>query len=433
MSTINLQTGAVNLTDWAGITNNTITVESLLARYGGRPIYRASWRIPGAPIVPSSVQVTATLENGQNISATSDADGKINANGIIGSVTYLVGVADVSFGKLIPVTPEIQAQPWFSADMVDDGKIFEPLPVVPDSIRYNAVVYSHLPIDAQQVGLDPVRLPPDGRVQFARAGDMLILSDEQTMSPMTVSANQTVNTARARLSRVRVIDNDGKGIYTGYTANLDAGTVTFTDITGYKQPIIIKHYCENMCQIVDAQIDGTVTMSQPLTHDFPKGAWASTALFFGDRFARVSKVFEQASWNKIKWSDSVDGDRAAASYNTSLAPIVVTNAGAITERWTLHFTNSTEVDVIGENVGNLGRHSINTDISPINPATNTPYFTVPSAGWGTGWIGGNTVFIHTIGALADAWVLQCTNKGQSAVLDDTCEFILRADVDRPQP
>ena len=38
------------------------------------------------------------------------------------------------------------------------------IPVIPLLLRYNAVVFTSLPLDATLLGLDPVRLPADGRV-----------------------------------------------------------------------------------------------------------------------------------------------------------------------------------------------------------------------------------------------------------------------------
>lgn len=433
-NTINRQTGEVFLDNWAGITENVITIETILARNTHAGKTRAAFRIPGAPVVPGSLQVSAKLETGETITAHADQNGFFKTGGVHGRVIYQSGVADIAFGTWVTVTPAIEQEWWYEADKVQDGKIFKGTPVEPESIRYNAAVYSHLPLDAGQVGIDPVRLPTDGRVQFIKSGDLLVLSDEQSMPPATVSPGQTLNTGRTRLSRVRVIGSNGRGISEGYTADLDAGTVTFSNVSGYSQPITVKHYCENLLQVIDAQIDGSVAVSTPVTHDFPEGSVAATALYFGDKFARVSRVFDQMSWGGTKWLDSVDGNQAVASYNTTVAPIKVTNAGAVTERWALRFANSTEVDVIGEHVGHVGRFSINEAIAPPNPsAGNAPYFRVEAAGWGGGWIQGNVLFVHTVGAVADAWLLQCTNKGQSAVMDDRCDIVLRGNVDRPGP
>ena len=431
--TINYTTGRVTLTSWSGVRNNNVVVESLLSKRATHSTATVSWRVPSAPLVPESLQISAVLSSGESVTARADVDGNIVSNHIKGAVQYDSGVVLVLFGNWVDVTPEIQAQWWFDANDVKNGQIFQSAPVIPESITYNATAYSFLPLDAAQLGIDPVRLPPDGRVQFVKQGDLFVLSDEQEMQPATVSNNQTLNTGRTRLSRVRVVASNGVGINSGYSVDLDAGTVKFTDVADYVQPVTVKHYVEDLLQVVDVQIDGTVSFASPITHAYPIGSWGCSALYFGDQFARVSRVFDQMSWGGTEWADVTVGNQAVASYNTAISPITVTNAGAITERWALKFVNNSEVDVIGEHVGNLGRFSINAEIAPANPnATgNAPYFRLPAIGWGAGWVGGNVLFVHTVGAMADAWLLQCVNKGASAVLDTSFEVVARGNVDRP--
>ncbi|MVT37368.1 hypothetical protein GO497_09110, partial [Acidovorax citrulli] len=77
---------------------------------------------------------------------------------------------------------------------------------------------------------------------------------------------------------------------------------------------------------------------------------------------------------------------------------MVTNAGALTERFALRvLSNGTDVEVIGEHVGNVGTYSRNTDIAPINPVSGAPFFVLRAAGWGSGWAAGNTLFLPTVG------------------------------------
>ena len=121
----------------------------------------------------------------------------------------------------------------------------------------------------------------------------------------------------------------------------------------------------------------------------------------------------------------------AAFYNTALAPIVVTNAGASTERWALRFTSTTAFQVIGEHVGVIGTGDINTDCSPINPATGQPYLTIKALGWGSGWAAGNILRINTQGALCPAWVVRTIQPGIESGTDYSFDLLTRGDVDRP--
>lgn len=44
-------------------------------------------------------------------------------------------------------------------------------------IAYNAVALTYLPLSSDLLGLDPVRLPADGRVPCFRSGDMVVVTD----------------------------------------------------------------------------------------------------------------------------------------------------------------------------------------------------------------------------------------------------------------
>ena len=52
--------------------------------------------------------------------------------------------------------------------------------------------------------------------------------------------------------------------------------------------------------------------------------------------------------------------------------------------------------------------SILGDVSPTNTATNKPYFTIYSAGFGSGWTSGNAIRFNTEGAVADIWAVRTT-------------------------
>lgn len=150
----------------------------------------------------------------------------------------------------------------------------------------------------------------------------------------------------------------------------------------------------------------------------------------GDLFARTQAVFDQATWNGT-WSDSLVGGSATATYNTTTYPVVVTNKGALTERWVIQFTNSTAFNVIGEHVGVIATGSTGVDCAPINPATSTPYFTISAAGWGSGWAVGNVLRINTIGAEFPVWVVRTVQQGPETVTDDSFTLLIRGDVDTP--
>jgi hypothetical protein len=299
-------------------------------------------------------------------------------------------------------------------------------------LRYNAVSYFYLPLDANILGIDPVRLPQDGRVVIFRPGGFVVVGHTASLTA-TVSNGQTLDCAQVRLSRVRVKGFDGAVINTGYTADLEHGTVTFTNVTGYSQPITLEHRIEDMAVVSDVQITGQLGFTRALTHNYPltvpPSSFVSSALVAGDLKARVSVLFDQTSWTSV-WSDIAIGTNATGTFNDVLAPIVVTNKGAVSERWALIFTNTTSFNVVGEHVGVIGSGSINADLSPLNPATAVAYFTLPALGWGLGWATGNVLRFNTVGAMTPVWVVRTVQQGPNTGIEHSFTLLSRGDVDR---
>jgi hypothetical protein len=182
--------------------------------------------------------------------------------------------------------------------------------------------------------------------------------------------------------------------------------------------------------VSDVQISGRLAFTRQITHDYPTGSRISSALVSGDLRAYVSTLFDQATWNGA-FTDALTGNAATATFNDVLAPITVTNAGAITERWAVQFTNTTAFQVIGEHVGVIATGTTANDLAPINPATAKPYFTLRALGWGSGWAAGNVLRFNTIGALFPVWVVRTIQQGPETVTRDAFTLLVRGDVDRP--
>ena len=90
-----------------------------------------------------------------------------------------------------------------------------------------------------------------------------------TVGPLTSTSGQVVDCGRQRLSRVRVLDGNGEVVTADYTADLEAGTVTFGVVTGLVQPVTVEHRIEDMAQVSDVQISGRLTFTRQITHDYP--------------------------------------------------------------------------------------------------------------------------------------------------------------------
>ncbi|MDO8180149.1 MAG: hypothetical protein Q7T62_18025 [Undibacterium sp.] len=428
--TIDYSTGKVSLTNWAySATTPTLVIDSCLTLVSSRGTQFASFRTAGAPIRPSSLYIQATAFDGTLISGTSDNDGNISGALVKGVVHNTTGVVQVVFGEFIAPAGH-ETDWWYNAANIIGGQIFKPTIVFPESIQYNAVVTSTLPLDATVLGIDPVRLPSDGRVPVIRTGDMAVIHNTAKTTAQTVSNGQVINVGRVRISRVRVLDSLGVPITTGYTVDLDAGTVTFANVSGYSQPVRVEHRVEDMSLVSDAQINGSISIAQRLTHDFPIGSFISSALIVADMKARVPLIFDQATWNSL-FTDTQVGSAATATFNDVLAPIAVTNGGAISERWVIRFTNTNSFEVIGEHVGVIATGNTAADCSPINPSHGSAYFSIPAIGWGTGWAAGNVLRFNTVGALYPVWVTRTIQQGPATAQDDAFTILIRGDIDRP--
>lgn len=436
---MNYTTGVATVTDY--VVSGSVSSFNLDSLWTIRQNWNTAsifMRTQAAPLKPSGFVMNLTDAQGNDITASAGIDGVISGTHLRGRIEYETGSVELQFGDYVldsSLTDEQKSEWWYDADdvgAVEALKIWRPWPVDPTTLRYNSVAYFYLPLDASILGLDPVRLPQDGRVPIFRPGGFAVVGHTATTAPATVGNGQTIDLARERISRLRVIGADGVTISTGYTTDLEAGTVTFTDVSGYSQPVSIEHRIEDMAQVSDVQITGALGFTRQLTHDFPApGSYVSGALVAGDLRSRNSLLFDQASWDGTTWLDSVSGAAATGTYNTTVAPVQVTNEGAVTERWALRFTSTTGGQIIGEHVGVIDVFNINTTTAPINPATGTPYFTLLETGWGIGWSVGNILRLNTVGAQFPVWVVRTIQQGPEAGIDYSFSLLTRGDVDRP--
>jgi len=398
--TINYTTAVATLTSWPVLTDTTITVDSLYTNDGGVTIDEIVFRTPGIPLRDGSLSVRATNQAGTTYNAIAGTDGTIDDTGISGSVDTANGIVRLTFDA----------------------------PVLPETALYNCVIYTRLPLDADIVGIEPIRLPSDGRVPIFKSGDVAVVhhtTDE--LLPDSLTAGQEITLARGDLALVMVTDQDGTAVpETLYTVDLSAGTIAMAaplDLTAYTQPLVAAHRIEDMVLISEAQINGYLSTVGPLTHDFPATeTQVSSALIFGDLAGRIIRSFTQKTWDGV-WRDARSGDDTTAKYDDKNYPFVLTNKGSIAQRWCIKFTSDSTFDVIGENLGVIASGSTSSDCSPTNPATGVPYFSIDYRGWGSGWATGNNLRFDTSAANAPLWIARTTMQG--AVQEPTDEFVLQ--------
>ena len=443
VGTVDANTGFAALNVWpsdgpdslvTGFGASRLPVSAVAAEYNRFLSAEVVFRTPTAPLRPGGFSVLGTLTDGTAFNLTADALGKIDTPHVAGVVNYQTGVCRLWAKESRPgyqVPGAGYEVTGYYAQVLGYTSFYQSMQGFRlATVRYNAVAYTYLPMDANILGLDPVRLPSDGRVPVFKAGRVVVVHNTVKRTPQAVANGQTVNTGRTRLARLRVWGNDGLEITSGFAKNLDLGTVTFTNIAGMSQPVTIEHRIEDEALCAEAQITGDLRLTRPLTHDYPvAGTFVSSAMVVGTLQAAAADAFAQAAWTD-EWADVRIGPPLLAAYNQTANPILVTNAGAITERWALIFYSNTAFKVVGEASGQIMTGDTGSTLSPVNAATGVPLFTVNPAGWGGGWVAGNVLRFNTRGANFPMWLARTVLQSPSAPPGtDQATLSIRGDID----
>ncbi|WP_295451882.1 hypothetical protein [uncultured Thiodictyon sp.] len=178
----------VSVTNWAGATPS-IAITSLISTWGQFTCKELAFRTAAAPLAPGSLSLSATAESGTAVTGSGGTDGALTGTGIVtgGTVEHAIGVVACSFDT----------------------------PVYPASITYSASAFTVVPLDPAIIGLDPVRLPPDGRVPKIRAGDYAVVyEDGVTTMANPVVAGETYSLPPQGLAFAYLEDGAGEQSYT---------------------------------------------------------------------------------------------------------------------------------------------------------------------------------------------------------------------------
>lgn len=428
VGTIDYLSGLVSLSNWDANQLNSAVVNSMLRGSNNMPVYNMVFKTPVAPLKENSMSISVDLLTGQKLTLSTDGQGKITGSQYAhGFVDFKAGFVALYFYEAIKVSdnPDVVNQPWYDAAniYIEGGTnyINRPVYINPNTIRYNAIAYSYLPLDKELIGLDPVRLPTDGRVPFVRKGDSIAITELKTMQLPTNAPNDIFDLGFERLSDVNVVDSTGKKVSFDYLdIDLDAGTLQLNgmfDMSFYTAPLTAKYRIMDIALVIETDISGRVTLSTPITHDYSTAAVFSSMLLAGDMQARAFNVFGQKSWGGV-WSNSLIGDATTSQLQVTNNPIVVTNRDAIEERWALVFTSKDTFRIIGETVGEIGTGSTQGDTAPINPMTGYAYFTIPQGAWGIGWSANNVVRLNTSAAKYPVWIGNAIQQHQGSSKDN---------------
>lgn len=445
--TIDYATGRVSLSVWTPGQANAVTVHSLLTQIGGQPVDEVVFRIPAAPIRPGSLQIRAVPLTGGQVTATAGDDGVISTATMRGSVNYQTGLVRVRFGTLVTAAGH-EGEIWYDAGAVIDGYIFQPKPVFADTLLFNAVAYSYLPMPPDRIGVNANRFPADGRVPVFRVGDVVVAHHTTSLAlPVPITPGSTHSAGRDKLSRVQITDAHGVNVPAGATtwsAHLAAGSVTFSqnlNLSAYVQPFTLIHTVMDRRVVSEVDISGRIGLNLPLLHEFPEGSYLSSAVEKGDLRARVDQntLFTQATWSTATpvWSDVRQGSEPAFQFDRLNFQVQVTNAGAIQQRWVCVLVSTTTYDCYGEDLGKLndGPVSIHAEFAPFNPSSPTtanpagaPYFVIPAGALSPG-AAGNAFRFNTRAAQGPVRVIRTVLPGESSVATDAFEILCLGDTD----
>ncbi|MCM2317873.1 MAG: hypothetical protein NDI93_00920 [Pseudomonas sp.] len=425
VGTVDYSGGTATLGSYPADKAPAIDVQACLTTNAGFAVTGATFRTPGAPLRPASLQLTVVrADTAQAVVATADNNGTFNGPVIYGSVDITTGIVRLRF----------------TSDPADTSGASE-IPVIPVLMRYNGVLYTSLPLNADLIGLDPVRLPADGRVPIYREGEVLVIHHTAQTSIGTPTAGQVIGLARDHQSDIVVKDANGAELNpVMYSVDIKLGKVTFADpllletAAGLplQAPLAIHDRVEHMAVCTDVQITGQLGLSAPVPWDLPAAeTLVSSALAWGDLQSRIWSWFTQKTWNTgaPNWTDVRQGDSTTAQFDDLNYPPIITNEGAIDGKWALVFTSSVAFQVVERDLGIIATGSTGADCAPINPANGAPYFTIPATGWGTGWAAGNAIRFNSDSCLGPMWIVRTVLSGQGTVEDDQFKIQIRGDAD----
>lgn len=440
--TVHYGSGDVQVSSWKSSALNSVVLDSLTTTTDIQPTHHINFRIPVIPVRPGSLSVVlATLDYG-NLTLRANDLGYIETDLAHGKINYDMGYVDIYFYKKTEITAlnrsDIESKEWylFELEYTQGTKQFINVPiwVAPESIRYNAVSYSYIPLDSEILGLSATRLPINGQVPIFRVGDIGIISSSKLHQLDDYIAGKTYALPDQRISWCELEDSKGFKVDTSlYVVDYDYGKVILSgdfSENRYDPPFFASYRYQDMGLVRDVQINGQITFTKPVTHNYDaEDSIVGSALVIGDMQARYTHKFVQQTWNSV-WNDEATGSAISANYNDALYPIIVTNNGAIQERWVIVFTDTSTYKIIGETSGQIATGSINNDIAPINPVTGVPYFVIKKEGWGSGWVNGNVMRFNTIAATYPVWVIRTVKQSEPTTISDQFQIMLRGDIDR---
>lgn len=410
VGTITSQTGTVRIDDPKSMSGNISIIAG--AQLLHKPyIEDITFKTPGSPLKPGNLQLVGVDMYGTLLNASLDAGGLLTGDGVTGTVNIQQGLVKATF----------------------------PYPVDAATIRFNTVILTSIPLDSDLIGLDPIRLPPDGKVPIYQDGEVAVLTHTASFSVGTPTEGQIIDATRDYLADCWFVDSAGTRLSPDqYIEDRDNGMITMktplslvdANSIALVPPLTFYHRIEHMSLIQDVQISGDITLAIPLAQDYPANeTMVSSALRMGDRFASWGNQFVQQTWSSTtpNWTHIASGNPITANFDWANYPLEVTNQGAVDDEWALVFTSATTFDVVSKDRGKLGSGTTTANTAIINPNTGTPYFVLDWHGFSAGWVSSNVIRFTTTSSMYGLWLLRCISVGRATHPDDSMSYQQRGD------
>jgi hypothetical protein len=251
-------------------------------------------------------------------------------------------------------------------------------------------------------------------------GDIVSLWHEVANAPQTAVAGSALSAGRADLDELAVVGSDGKEVVRLVrlgplsalaTADFVAGTLTPTTLTGWPQPVTLRHRIGHTSVLAASAATDRVTLQNAPSRTFPMGSTLSSHMPVGALAARAENIFSQQAWTRV-WSATVIGNPLALIYTGTIA---VTNQGCETDRWAIELNpDGTSFRCYSEILGQVATGVVTANFSPINPATGAPFFTLFSSSWAADRPVGGVLRFDTVGSCPPVWALRCVSPGAAA-------------------
>lgn len=427
--------------DLTGFDCNIIALASGLA--AASAVSSVVFRTQASPLRPSGLQFLARrITDTALLRAESENDGSISgvfdANDVLGELPQ----PSMQSGYNLPIiaVPTTGGSATGSVDYQTGIVEMEfSQPVVLSSLTYNAVAYNSVPLNSEVLGLNPIKLPTNGKVPIFQPGYLVVIHNEKTIEIAAPAAGQVIGCARTKLAQVAISDVNGLLLDAAqYSVDKKTGIVTLADpfiaqtadAVAMTMPLVLTHRIEDVCAVARVSIDGSLSLMTQVIHDYSAGdSFVSSAISFATMQARVHTQFTQKIDQSGLFEDVLIGDATVASYDDINYPILIDNRSAVQERWKIRFTNNTGFELIGETLGVVGVGSTTVDFSPINPMTDAPYFTIKAAGWGSGWVTNNILRFNTDAAAKPIWAIRTVLPSTEPVEKDFINIEFRGDAD----